>query len=96
MVSSSWHDLRYDARHESGPDRIGEVLSAVQLPLENVAFALEQYLLANGQRLDPETRVLLAGVRDCVGRVAGSTRRLSRHEREENLVGAESCLGRAA
>lgn len=72
-------------------DRIGEVLSAVQLPLENVEFALEQYLLANGQRLDAETRVLLAGVRDCVGRVAGSTRRLARHEQD-----AAACLGRAA
>ena len=63
-----------------GPDcdQIGEVMSAVQLPLENVEFALEQYLLAHGQRLDTETRVLLAGLRDCVGRVVVSTRRLSR------------------
>ncbi len=61
-------------------DRIGEVICAVQLPLENVEFALEQYLLAHGQRLDTETRVLLAGVRDCVGRVVVSARRLSRHE----------------
>jgi hypothetical protein len=62
-----------------GPDydQIGEVLSGVQLPLENVEFALEQYLLANGQRLDSETRILLAGVRDCVGRVVVSARRLS-------------------
>ena len=62
-----------------GPDydKIGEVLSGVQLPLENVEFALEQYLLANGQRLDSETRILLAGVRDCVGRVVVSARRLS-------------------
>ena len=62
-------------------DRIGEVISAVQLPLENVEFALEQYLLAHGQRLDTETRVLLAGVRDCVGRVVVSARRLSRDDR---------------
>lgn len=61
-------------------DHIGEVMGSVQLPLENVAFALEQYLLDNGQRLDPETRALLAGVRDCVGRVVVSTRRLSRRE----------------
>jgi hypothetical protein len=62
-----------------GPDydQIGEVLSGVQLPLENVEFALEQYLLANGQRLDSETRILLVGVRDCVGRVVVSARRLS-------------------
>ena len=65
-----------------GPDidQIGEVMSRVQLPLENVEFALEQYLLANGQRLDTETRILLAGVRDCVGRVVVSARRLSRSE----------------
>ena len=62
-------------------DRIGEVISAVQLPLENVEFALEQYLLAHGQRLDTETRVLLAGVRDCVGRVVVSARRVSRDDR---------------
>jgi len=69
-----------------GPDfdQIGEVMSRVQLPLENVEFALEQYLLANGQRLDTETRILLAGVRDCVGRVVVSARRLSRSERAAN------------
>ncbi len=59
-------------------DRIGEVMIAVQLPLENVEFLLEQYLLANGARLDGETRALLAGVRDCVGRVGISARRLAR------------------
>ncbi len=61
-------------------DRIGEVICALQLPLENVEFALDQYLLAHGQRLDTETRILLAGVRDCVGRVVVSARRLSRRE----------------
>lgn len=61
-------------------DQIGEVMSKVQLPLENVEFALEQYLLAHGQRLDTETRILLAGVRDCVGRVVVSARRLSHGE----------------
>ena len=58
-------------------DRISEVLGRVQLPLSNAEFALEQFLLANGQRLDTETRVLLAGVRDCIGRVALTTRSLS-------------------
>ena len=62
-------------------DRIGEVICALQLPLENVEFALDQYLLAHGQRLDTETRILLAGVRDCVGRVVVSARRLSRDDR---------------
>lgn len=78
---------------EPDPDRIGEMMSAVQLPLENVEFALEQYLLANGQRLDSETRALLAGVRDCVGRVVVSARRISRSERPGD---ARRGLGRAA
>ena len=56
--------------------RMSEVLAGVQIPLENVEYTIEQYLLANGARLDTETRFLLAGVRDCVGRVAGSTRRM--------------------
>lgn len=85
MASFSWQD--------PDGDRIGEVMSAVQLPLENVEFALEQYLLANGQRLDAETRALLAGVRDCIGRVVDSARRLSREERD---AGAHAGLGRAA
>lgn len=51
-----------------------DVLDGVQLPLENVEYTIERYLLDNGVRLDPETRFLLATVRDCVGRVAGSTR----------------------
>jgi hypothetical protein len=67
-------------RQDPEGDRIGEVMSRVQLPLENVEFALEQYLLSNGQRLDTETRILLAGVRDCVGRVVVSARHLSRSE----------------
>lgn len=83
MASGVWR--------ESECDRIGEVLSTVQLPLENAEFALEQYLLSNGQRLDTETRILLAGVRDCIGRVATSTRRLSRGE-----DGATRRVGHAA
>jgi len=72
MASGLWRD--------PDCDRIGEVISAVQLPLENVEFALQQYLLSHGQRLDTETRFLLAGVRDCVGRVVVSTRRLSHRD----------------
>ena len=78
-------------RQDPDCDRIGEVICAVQMPLENVEFALDQYLLAHGQRLDTETRVLLAGVRDCVGRVVVSARRLSRHE-----IGASRRPGQAA
>ncbi len=58
--------------------RVDEVLASIRLPLENVEYTIEQFLLANGCRLDVETRLLLAGVRDCVGRVAVSTRRLGR------------------
>lgn len=57
------------------PDNVGEVLSSVQLPLENIEYTLDQYLLENGQRLDVETRVLLAAIRDSIGRVAVTTRR---------------------
>lgn len=63
-------------------ETVSEVLSGVQLPLENIEFTIEQYLLANGTRLDTETRFLLAGVRDCVGRVAGSTRRVTERVRD--------------
>ena len=80
-------------RHDPETDRIGEVMSAVQLPLENVEFALEQYLLVNGPRLDAETRSLLAGVRDCLGRVVVSTRHLARRD-ATGAAGAE--IGRAA
>ena len=76
-------------RQSPDADGIGEVMSAVQLPLENVEFALEQYLLAHGPRLDGETRALLAGVRDCVGRVVVSTRRLSRRERRAAASGID-------
>ena len=72
MASGLWKD--------PDRDRIGEVICAVQLPLENVEFTLEQYLLSHGQRLDTETRILLAGVRDCVGRVVVSTRSCSKSE----------------
>ena len=67
-------------------ETMGEVLQGVQIPLENVEYTIEQYLLANGARLDTETRFLLAGVRDCVGRVAGSTRRLARQSGGRGLA----------
>ncbi len=82
-------------RQDREQDRIGEVMSAVQLPLENVEFALEQYLLSHGQRLDTETRVLLAGVRDCVGRVVVSARRLAHRDVAEQAALARSATRRA-
>lgn len=66
------------------PNAIDETLAAVmddvEIPLKNVEYTIQQYLLAHGARLDTETRILLAGVRDCVGRVAGSTRELARRD----------------
>ncbi|HET7408715.1 MAG TPA: hypothetical protein VFJ13_00810 [Paracoccaceae bacterium] len=59
-------------------NRLGEVMSDIQMPLENLAFTIEEYLLAHGPRLDTETRFLLAGVRDCADRVAGSVRQVAR------------------
>ncbi len=57
--------------------RLAEVVSDVQLPLDNLAFTVEAYLMANGTRLDTETRYLLAGIRDCAGRVAGCVRQMA-------------------
>ena len=64
-------------KKETVDARLAEVVSGVQIPLDNLAYTIEAYLLANGPRLDTETRLLLAGVRDCAGRVAGSVRELS-------------------
>lgn len=64
-------------KKETADARLAEVVSGVQIPLDNLAYTVEAYLMANGPRLDTETRLLLAGVRDCAGRVAGSVRELS-------------------
>ena len=56
------------------PEDLSEVLSEVRIPLENVKFALEHHLRRHGQTLDSETKLLLTGVHDCVGRIAGSTK----------------------
>lgn len=63
---------------ESG-HRMAEVMTGIEMPLANAEFTIEAYLLANGTRLDAETRLLLAGVRDCLHNVAQSTRALTRH-----------------
>lgn len=60
--------------------QLSKVVSEVQMPLDNIAYTIEAYLLANGARLDIETRLLLAGVRDCADRVADSVRRIARQE----------------
>ena len=59
-------------------DPMASAIVGVQLPLENVEYTIERYLLDHGQRLDTETRILLANVRDCIGNVAGSTREILR------------------
>jgi len=79
MVCRVQQNLNCDRSGVAGGEFVGDVIGTVQLPLANVEFTLEQYLLENGQRLDTETRILLAGVRDCVGRVAVSAQRLSRN-----------------
>ena len=63
--------------------RLAEVVADVQIPLDNLAYTIQAYLLANGTRLDTETRFLLAGIRDCADQVAGSVRRISRHTAPE-------------
>ena len=65
-------------------DPMAHAIAGVQLPLENVEFTIEQYLLNHGPRLDTETRVLLAKVRDCIGNVAGSTRAIVRDRQEQH------------
>lgn len=65
-----------------------EVVSDVQIPLDNLAYTVEAYLMANGTRLDVETRLLLAGVRDCAGRVAGSVRQMAREHPDAPPLGA--------
>ena len=60
-------------------DTSADVVEGVALPLKNLEFMIEEYLLEHGLRLDVETRYLLAGVRDCIGQVACSTRMLNRH-----------------
>lgn len=78
-------------------DRIGQVMTSVQIPLENIEFTIEKYLLDNGCRLDTETRFLLARVRDSVARVAVSTRRLADRETRGASPGpARVCVPPAA
>lgn len=50
-------------------DEKADLVSGLQLPLMNMETTIQMYLLANGARLDPETRLLLAGVRDGLSKV---------------------------
>ena len=58
--------------------RLADVMSDIQMPLENLAYTIDAYLLANGTWLDSETRFLLARARDCADRAAESARRVAR------------------
>lgn len=60
---------------------VADILSDVHLPLENIAFALEDYMCRRGRELDGDTRTLLSGLRSAVGQVAKSARKIS--ERDE-------------
>ena len=53
-------------------DNPADYVNSVALPLKNLEFLINDYLMANGTRLDVETRLLLAGVRDSLDRVANS------------------------
>ena len=53
--------------------RTDEVMVRVQLPLENLQYALDFYLDENAEWLDPRTRELLVSVREGVNRIALST-----------------------
>jgi len=72
-------------------DRVGtrsradDMMTCVQLPLENLEYTIENYLLTHGCRLDTDTRLMLAGLRDSVGRIAVSSRRLSGDDRVRSL-----------
>lgn len=65
---------------ERWQDSTADVVQGVALPLKNLEFTIDQYLLANGCWLDLETRCLLAGVRDCLGQVVCSTTHLAARE----------------
>ncbi len=69
--------MQHKNKKETVDARVAEVVTDVQISLENLAYTVEAYLMANGVRLDTETRLLLAGVRDCAGRVAGSAREMA-------------------
>ena len=69
--------------------RLSILVSDVQIPLDNIAYTVEAYLLANGARLDTETRMLLAGIRDCAGQIAGSVRRLARQAAVDRAAAAK-------
>ncbi|MEM0943206.1 MAG: hypothetical protein AAGI70_04585 [Pseudomonadota bacterium] len=55
-------------------EQLLDLVKDMRLPLENMEFTIQQYLLENGPRLDLETRVLLARLRDSLANIAEKTR----------------------
>lgn len=74
--------MHRQAEPSDGQDRVEQLMARIQMPLENIEYTIQEYLLQNGARLDPETRFLLARVRDSVGRIAVSSRHLCTAEME--------------
>ncbi len=72
-----------EVRTDQWQDTTTDVVEGVALPLKNLEFMIDEYLLENGLRLDVETRFLLAGVRDCLGQVACSTLMLTQHRNRQ-------------
>lgn len=62
-----------------------EVIRELELPLRNMEYTIHAYLMDNGNRLDAETRVLLAGLRDSLALVAYRTQK---PEKEYQASGA--------
>lgn len=60
-----------------------EVVRELQLPLKNMEYTVQSYLLENASRLDPETRLLLAGLRDSLAMMAWHTSQSYRPEQEK-------------
>ena len=57
-----------DGRPESGPDRDVDLLVEKGfLLLGSIEFQIDEHLMSNGTRIDPETRFFMARVRDAAG-----------------------------
>ena len=63
--------------HRCDGERRVQILTRVNLPLENLEFTIDSFLQENGSFLDRHTRAMLIGVRENVHRVALSARRLA-------------------
>ncbi len=68
----------------------GRLVSDVELPLENAAFAIREYLASRGQSLDPQTRALLLGVGACMVRAADSARDIHNDAQKTTAKGSDT------